>query len=48
MKTYQETIFREGCVALNQGYMGESTQMQRGEIQRGLAGVVQGPGLALH
>jgi hypothetical protein len=26
MKTYQETIFREGCVALNQGYMGESTR----------------------
>jgi hypothetical protein len=26
MKTYKETIFREGCVALNQGYMGESTR----------------------
>lgn len=25
MRTYKDTIFREGCVALNQGYMGEST-----------------------
>lgn len=25
MRTYKDTIFREGCVALNRGYMGEST-----------------------